>query len=470
MNIVKISDTSITQLRKAGEKLSFKNKLELAKQLDKLGVPVIELEGIEHVKADSLLIKSIAATIKDSIIAVPVELDKRSIEPVWNALKEARKPRLQIVAPTSAVQMEYLYHKKPEAMQSVICNIISACREYTNDVEFIADDATRSDEAFLYDTLAMAIEAGATTVTVCDTAGAMLPLEFASFIRALYENVPSLKDVTLGASCSDALAMANACAIQAVREGAREIKTAAASSDCVSLADISRILAAKGSNLGVDCQVRITEMNRVMKQINWLCANEQSKTSAFESGVRDNVEELTLTENDDLSTVLQAVTKLGYDLSEEDGKAVYESFQQIIARKKEITSKELDAIVAAAALQVPDTYKLKSYVINAGDIITATAHITVTKGDEVLDGISLGDGPIDASFLAIEQIAGQHYELDDFQIRSVTEGHAAMGETVVRLRYDGKLYAGRGISTDIIGASIKAYVNAMNKIVYEEVE
>ena len=175
----------------------------------------------------------------------------------------------------------------------------------------------------------------------------------------------------------------------------------------------------------------------------------------------------TLNSNDDITTVALCIKKLGYELSDEDIGKVYESVQRI-SKKKLISEKELDAVIASSAMQVPPAYKLRSYVINSGNIITATAHIELEKDGKTLSGISTGDGPIDASFLAIEQIIGHHFELDDFQIRSVTEGREAMGEAVVKLRANGKLYSGRGISTDIIGASIRAYISALNKICYEE--
>ncbi len=161
---------------------------------------------------------------------------------------------------------------------------------------------------------------------------------------------------------------------------------------------------------------------------------------------------------------------MGYELGEEDLAAVYAEFQKIAARKEQIDVRELDAIVAAVAMQAPPAYTLKSYLVNSGNVISATAAVKLERDGKETEGVSLGDGPIDAAFHAIEQVAGCHYELDDFQIRAVTEGKEAMGETVVRLRSDGRLYSGRGISTDIIGASILAYINALNKIVYEEAE
>ena len=160
--------------------------------------------------------------------------------------------------------------------------------------------------------------------------------------------------------------------------------------------------------------------------------------------------------------------RLGYDLSDDDADKVYDEFLRVAASKK-VTSKELDAIVATVALQVEPTYKLVNFVVNSGNIFTASAQITLDVKGETKQGISTGDGPIDAAFHAIEQITGCRYELDDFQIQSVTEGNGAMGNAVVKLRVNGKLYSGNGISTDIIAAAIKAYINAGNKIVYEEV-
>ena len=467
MNQIRISDMTMKQGSRAFA-LSFKEKIELAKLLDKLGVSVIELEGIQNARIDALRIKSIAMAVKESIVAVPVQLSAESVAAAWNAVSQARHPRLQVCAPVSSVQMEYLFHKKPDAMRTAIADTIARCRQVCQDVEFVADDATRSDPAFLYEAVDAAIEAGAGTVTVCDTAGAMLPDEFAAFIQGIYENVPALSQVTLGVGCSDGLSMADSCAIAAVRAGAREIKAAAYRLDAVSLPNVARVLSAKGDAFGVTCAVRTTQMKRITDQIAWMCQTGRSKTSPFENGVQEDDGGLYLTAHDDVTAVLKAAERLGYDLSEEDGAKVYEAFKNIAAKKEKVSAKELDAIVASAAMQVPPAYVLDTYVITAGNTISATAHLKIAKAGTMLEGVCVGDGPIDAAFLAIERITGQHYELDDFQIQAVTEGREAMGQTVVKLRSAGKVYSGRGISTDIVGASIRAYINALNKIVYEE--
>ena len=469
MDQIRISDITMKQTGKEFT-LSFKEKLEIPKLLDKLNVDVIELEGIVQPKIDALRIKSVASTVKNSVIAVPVALSTESVDATWNALKEAKHPRLQVVASVSPVQMEYLFHKKPAAMLAAIEETVKACSTKTSNVEFIADDATRSDEAFLCQAIQTAISAGAATITICDATGAILPEELTAFIDNLYENVSALKDVVLGISCSNELAMADACAIASIKHGVREIKAAAYQVNQISLPHVSRLLATKGEAFGVRSLVRTVEMKRIIKQIEWMCQTSRSKNSPFDNGVQDEVEDMALTSRDNMSTVLKAVEKLGYDLSEEDGAKVWEAFQQIATRKDVISSKELDTIVASAAMQVPATYVLHTYNITASNIASSMAHMKLDKNGQVLEGIAIGDGPVDAAFLAIENIIGCHYELDDFQIRSVTEGREAMGETVVKLRSNGKLYSGRGTSTDIVGSSIQAYISALNKIVYEEAE
>ena len=252
MRNIRISDVTMKQSGKsAGFTLSFREKIELAKLLDRLEVSVIELHPIENLKIDSLLIKSIAAAVKNAVVAVPVSLDDNGAEKVWNALKEAKSPRLQVCAPTSPVQMEYLSHKKPEAMLSAIKDTVSACKNLCDDVEFVAGDATRSDSAFLESAVKTAIEAGASTVTFCDTAGVMLPEEFSEFLEGIFASVPELKDVCVGVSCSDALSMADSCAVSAVRAGACEIKATAVATDNIRLGKIAKILDAKGETFGV---------------------------------------------------------------------------------------------------------------------------------------------------------------------------------------------------------------------------
>ena len=452
--------------------LSFKEKIEMAKLLDKLQISVIEVSPIENRKIDSLLVKSIDMAVKHAAVAVPVTLEEGSLDVTMAALKDAKYPRIQFKAPMSPAQMEFFWHKKPDKTLATISEMIKACREKCADVEFIADDACRAEPEFLYTAVRAAIEAGATVVTLCDAAGLMFPEEFAQFIADVKKNVPEIENVRLGVKCSDEISMASACAMAAVRAGAVEVKTIACDGGVTRLDDFAAIIRNRLDIFGGACDLRFTELNRVVNQIRWMCDSSHGKNSPYDSSLRsgENMDDVALTKNDDLATVIKAVEKIGYDLSEEDNGKVYEAFLRIADKKVSVSARELDTIVASAAMQVPPTYRLNNYVINCGNNFAATAHVIIDKGEDKLEGVCLGDGPIDAAFLAVEQVVGYHYELDDFQISAVTEGREALGETVVRLRAGGKLYSGRGISTDIVGASIRAYINALNKIVYEEVE
>ncbi|MBE6601332.1 MAG: hypothetical protein E7637_02350 [Ruminococcaceae bacterium] len=465
MTRIVISDATMKQ---ASEelRLSFKEKIELSKLLDKLGVDLIELDGIKNPRIDALLIKSVAAAVNNSRIAVPVELlNEENLEKTWAALKTAKNPRLQVCASTSAVQIEYLFHKKPDTMIEAISQTVRACRALCDDVEFVAGDATRSESDFLAKAVETAVAAGATTVTLCDTAGEMLPSEFAAFIRKQYDTIPALGKVTLGVCCSDRIAMADACAVMAVAEGAGQIRAAARTLSEASLANVIRILAAKSDALNACIGANTTQLSRIIAQVDRLCNTGKNQNVPAASDQDDGI---FLTAHDTEEAVAAATVRLGYDLSEEDAQKVYAAFKQIADKKEKVSFKELDAIVASSAMQVPTTYKLDTYVITSGNTISATAHIKLMKNDKPVEGVYIGDGSIDAAFQAIEKITGCHYELDDFQLQAVTEGREAMGQTVVKLRSDGKVYSGRGISTDIVGAGIQAYLSALNKIVYEE--
>lgn len=473
MKEITISDISLRLAEQGGVSLTFREKLEVAKWLDRLQVSAIELPAITSVKADSLLIKSIAASVKNSAVAVPAGLSAESARIAFEAVKGARHPRLLVIAPLSAARMEYVSHKKADSMRKAVTDTLSACQELTEDVEFIADDATRSDFAFLCSVLADAVSLGVKRITISDAAGAMLTSEFGRFIASLKEAVPALENVVLGASCSNALHLADACCTAALVEGCTEIKASALPLSCVSLENMSSILSTKGDALQCHTGLMTTEMKRVLDSIHTLTTAGKNLNSPFENSVREVSSDLVYTADDSMEEVMKGVEKLGYDLQESDKMRVWNAFCRIIARKKNVGVSELEAIIASESMQVPATYTLDSFMVTTGSAIDILAHVKLKKQlegkpAEVMDGLSLGEGPIAAAFFAIEQIVGRHYEVDDFQIQSVTEGREAMGQTIVKLRAGGKIYSGRGLSTDIVGSGIEAYLNALNKIVYDE--
>lgn len=443
---------------------SFKEKIEICRQLEKLKVDIIELPAIENPKTDILFVRTASSFVGNCVLSVGVGMTSESFEGAVQAISAAKQARLRIEVPVSPVGMEYAAHKKPPKMLEWVSATVAKAKAVCGDVEFCAIDATRAEPTFLTAILTAAKEAGATAVTVCDSTGEKMPDEFAEFVKNVTETV----SVPVGVSCDDQNAMAAASAILAVRAGADTVKTAV-DGTCVSLEAFCGIIRNCGNHYGFAARIQITEYHRVVRQISRIVAGKGMDRGASVNIASLAEAGLTLDAQDDQSAVAAAVAKLGYDLSDEDMDAVYNEFIRVAA-KKTVGAKELEAIVSGVAMQVPPTYTLVSYMVNSsgGNALAASAQIVLDKKGEQLQGICMGDGPIDAAFVALEQIMGCHFELDDFQIQAVTEGKEAMGSALVKLRADGKLYAGTGISTDIIGASIRAYLNAVNKIVFEQ--
>lgn len=461
MERVIISDVTLRDAEKS-KGFSFKEKIDIAKKLDKLGVDVIETSAIKNLKTDVLFLHAISPLIKNSVISCPVDFSEESIEITANALSGADKKRLHLMVPTSAVQMEYVCSKKPDAVIEMIDTLVKKCASVCSDVEFSAVDATRSENEFLHKAISTAINAGANTITICDDAGEMLPDEYSAFIKDLYENIPELKNVVLSAQCSNAMDMANACMISSMNAGVRQLKAATLGKEYPSLISAAKVIFSRGASIGVTSSINYTNLEHTVERMKRFGDVSVNDDKSFE-----NSDKFVLSSKDDIKTVSAVIAKMGYDLSDEDIANVYEEVVKT-AKKKPVGMRELDAIIASATLQVAPTYKLKNYVINSGNIISASAVMVLEKNGEEIEGMTIGDGPIDAAIQCIEKIAGRHFELDDFQIQSVTEGREALGTAIVKLRSQGKLYSGRGVSTDIVEASINAYINALNKICFEE--
>ena len=453
MKHIRIADTTLCQ-----GNYTFKEKIEIARQLEKLGVDVIELPAITEVRSDTLLVRTMASFVKNATLSVAAGVTVESIELAVTALEGAAKPQIRIELPVSPVGMEYSCHKKPDKMLAWIGEAVAAAKAKGVAVEFAAVDATRADDGYLQAAMNAAIEAGADCVAVCDNAATRLPDDFAAFIGGVEVSVP------LAVACDNKNGLACASAILAVQKGADSVKTAIGG-DGVALDTFANMVLNCGDTYGFTCGIRYTELGRIIKQIGWITDPARNEKPASVAAAAD--EGIRFDQKDDREAVMGAVARLGYDLSEEDAARVYEEFCRV-AEKKTVTPKELDAIVASVAMQVPATYTLDNYVINSGNIISASAQITLQRDGKAVQGVCIGDGPIDAAFRAIDQIIGHHYELDDFQIQAVTEGKEAVGQALVKLRAGGRVYSGSGISTDILGASLRAYLNAVNKIIYEE--
>ena len=455
MNHIKIADTTLSAPKSS---LSFKQKLEIARKLERLGVDAVELPETGVTKADSLLVRTAASFVKGSVLSVAATTSPEAIDRAAEALATAAKPRIRVELPMTASIMEYTLHIKQQKMCDYVSMMVSKAKSVCDDVEFCAVDATRAEEAFLKEAVRCAVAAGASMVTLCDSAAILLPDDFAAFVTRITEET----DVPVGVMCHNKNGVATAAAILAVKNGASCVKTSIGG-EATPLREFGALIKDIRENYGMTGDIRATELHRTIDQIEWIISGK-ARAAVSREIVDDGIR---LSNSDTIDTVRDSIEKLGYDLSDEDVNKVYEEFLRI-ARKKNVGIKELDAIVASSALQVPATYTIETYVINSGNKISSSAQISLNREGRTVQGIAIGDGPIDAAFHAIEQIIGRRFELDDFSIQTVTQEKEAMGSALVRLRVGGTIYSGTGLSTDIIGASIRAYISAVNKIVYEE--
>ena len=456
MKKIYVSDTTLRTLCAANRSgLSFRERLCIALDLQKTGADAVELPSLSGGKEELVVCRTIASNL-ECTVCIPGGDSDESIRAAFECIEGAAKPCIQIVMPVSTVQMEYRYHLKAAKMVEKIRELCATASGLCENVEFVASDATRAEAGFAARCCAAAAEAGAKAVTLSDDGSVFFPEEMA----ALVKEVKAACDVRVYVQPGNGLNMAAACAMEAIRAGADGVKTGVDGIAADGLADIVR---ARGDALGISCGLDMTAIHNILASL----GKDASSPVVRAEAQGKNPDSVTLDASHTLTDVTTAVGSLGYELSDADTGKVYEEFCRVVARKGKVNAAELEAIIATTAMQVPSTYHLVSYVVNSGNIITATAHVTLQKDGQNFSGVSTGDGPIDAAFHAIEQILGHHYELDDFQIQSVTKGREAMGSSLIRLRADGVLYSGNGISTDIVGACIRAYINALNKIVYE---
>lgn len=459
MKKVVVSDMTLKVSAEEHKKdFSFREKLSIAKNLYAIGVDVIELPYCANQKEDNVVYRTVAETVKDAVIAVNAGSTKEEIDVAFDCVKQAKAKRLQIALPVSVVQMEYAYHLKSPKMLEKIKSAVEYAVSTGAEVEFIAKDATRAEKGFLEEVAKTIESVGAKILTVCDDNGEGFAEDFINII----ERIKSVSNIEIYVCPSDKIKMAPAILVECLKKGVDGIKTSTIG-EYLSLVTASDILRAKGDALKINSSIDYTAIHKIAKDV-----AEISNSAVEEISGNYYKDSITLDGNCSIKVISDEISALGYELSVDDTGKVYEEFKRVCAKKGVIGERELEAIVASTAMQVPSTYHLGSYVVNSGNVISATANVTLEKEGEVLSGVSTGDGPIDAAFHAIEQIIGHHYELDDFSIQAVTKGREAVGSAVIRLRAGGKLYSGNGVSTDIVGACIRAYINALNKIVYSE--
>lgn len=497
---VKIFDTTLRDGEQSpGCSMNLQEKIQVAKQLELLKVDVIEAGFAIASPGDFTSVKEIAKKIKDCTVASLARALPKDIDYGWEAIKYAKRPRIHTFIATSDIHMRHKLKMKPEEVLENAVNMVKYARGYCEDIEFSAEDATRSNQVFLARIFKKVIDAGATVINIPDTVGYTTPDEFYNLIKFIKENVSNIHKAEISVHCHDDLGMAVANTIAAAKAGATQfectINGIGERAGNAALEEIIMAINTRKDFFDLHCNVDTTQIMRSSKLLSAITGVQVQPNKAIvganafahESGIHQHgvleeksTYEIMTPESIGLSQNKMILGKhsgrhafekrlkmLGYSLSKEELDKVFREFKELADKKKSVYNRDIEAIVTKDSVEVPKTYELERFVINSGNTITATASIVLKDKEKEIEEASIGDGPVDAAFKAIESIVELDFVLEDYYIHSVTEGKDAQGEAVVKLSKNNRIYTGRGLSTDVIEASIKAYLNAVNKMLYE---
>ena len=494
---VKIFDTTLRDGEQSpGCSMNLSEKLEMSHQLERLGVDVIEAGFPATSPEDFESVRAICAEVKDASVAALSRAIRSELMHTYEAICDAAEPVLHTVIATSEIHMKYKLKKTPEEVLEQAVDSVRFAKRLCSRVEFSAEDATRSDRDFLVRVYSAVIKAGATVINVPDTVGYATPKEMAALISYLREHVEGIEGVDISVHCHNDLGLAVANSLAGVAAGASQVECTVNGigerAGNAALEEIAMGLVTRRDFYNIDCGIntrRIYRASRVLSSITGVAIPPTkpvigSNAFSHESGIHQHgvlsnpltyeiltpesigvpQSRIVLGKHSGRHAFADHIADLGYELSGNALDAAFERFKELADRKKMVTDSDIEALLSAEKSGVEPCFSLDSFVVNSGTNIPATATISLNRRGEKLSGVAAGSGPIDAAFTALEQIIGSGAALDSYSIQSVTEGEDALGEVTVKLIHENRKITGRGLSTDIIEASIKAYLNGMNKI------
>ncbi|MBC8535691.1 2-isopropylmalate synthase [Feifania hominis] len=501
MRKIQIFDTTLRDGEQSpGCSMNLTEKLEMARQLDALGVSVIEAGFAIASPDDFKAVQAIARTVKNCRVASLSRALKGDIDRAWEAVQDAVHPVIHTFLATSDIHMKYKLKKEPEEVIAQIDEMVRYAKSLCPDVEFSAEDASRSDRAFLARAISTAIRAGANVVNIPDTVGYATPEEMYGLIDYLKKNVPGIDDVVISVHCHNDLGLATANTLAAIRAGATQAECTVSGigerAGNASLEEIVMNLKTRRDVYDADCDVNTKQIYRSCKLLSSITgvpiapnkAIVGENAFAHESGIHQHgvlankatyeimspesigipEKAMVLGKHSGKHAFVDRIRSLGHDIPDSEVETAFERFKELADKKKTITDRDIEALISSQKALVVPVYSLKSFVINTGTQISATATVKLERDGESIEKVAGGAGPIDAAFHAIDKITKTGATLDNYTIQSVTDGEDALGEVVVRLSHDGRQITGRGLSTDILEASIKAYINGVNKIATAE--
>lgn len=500
MRKIKIFDTTLRDGEQSpGCSMNLREKLKVAACLEKLRVDVIEAGFAIASPGDFESVEAISKAVKDCTVASLARATKGDIDCAWNAVKNAADPRIHLFIATSPLHMEYKLKMKPEDVLEQITEMTAYAKKYVSNVEFSAEDATRSEPEFLAKAVRNAIAAGATVVNIPDTVGYTTPAEMRALIEYLVKEVPETAGIELSLHCHNDLGMATANSLAGILGGATQVECTVNGlgerSGNTSMEEVVMALRTRADIYGCETRIETTQIYRASKTVydiigqtaplnkpivgknaflhesgihqHGVLANKQTYEILTPESVGVRVENLVLGKHSGKHAFEAHLKELGYELTQDELLRCFTEFKALCDKKKTINDADLEALVSHNTRdeEMEEQYKLDWFAVHTTNFTTATATICLRKGEETLQAVSLGDGPIDAAFQAIDDIVKPvEHAFATFTIQSISEGKDTLGDINLKLSALGRTFRGHGLSTDIIEASILAYVEAVNRL------
>jgi len=481
-----------------GASMNTAEKLRIAFQLEKLGVDVLEAGFPAASEGDFEAVAQIAGRLKKTEVAALARATRADIDRAWQAVRQAVRPRIHTFIATSDIHLQYkLKMSRAEVVQAAV-DAVTYAKSLTDNVEFSAEDGSRSDRDYLCRVFEAAIDAGATTVNLPDTVGYAIPEEFAALVRHIRKHTPNIHKAILSVHCHDDLGLSTANTLAAIHAGARQaevtINGIGERAGNTSLEEVVMALHTRANYLKTVTDIKtefIHPTSRLVSMITGLLVQPNkaivgANAFAHEAGIHQDgilkhpmTYEIMKPETIGLSTNKLVLGKhsgrhalrshlkdLGYDLSDEELSLVFTQFKQLSDKKKHVMDEDLEAIVAEGILRTKDVFVLDYLHVTSGTTVLPMASVRLMIHGRPAQDAGYGNGPIDAAYNTIAKLTGTNSELLRFSISALTGGTDAMGEVTVRLRENGLLALGKGADPDIITASAKAYINGLNRMEY----
>jgi 2-isopropylmalate synthase len=499
MDKVIIFDTTLRDGEQAaGGTLNIQEKLEIARQLEKLNVDVIEAGFPASSPGDFEAVNLISREIRSVSVCALSHANPQAIDRAWEAVKGAAHPRIHIFLSSSDIHLLHQLKKSRDEILQTSRDMVARAKKYTEDVEFSPMDASRTDLKFLCQITEAVIEAGATTINIPDTVGYAIPEEWGSRIKNLFANVPNVHKAVISVHCHNDLGLAVANSLQAISCGARQVECTVNGigerAGNASLEEIVMALRTRKDFFNLSTRIETAQIYSTSRLVSELTGFlvQQNKAivggNAFrhQSGIhQDGVIKMPITyeimDPKDVgisasSLVLgklsgrhafkERLAELGFSLNEDDFNRAFLAFKELAEKKKEVTDKDIESVVAQQKRTVAEVYHLDMVQVSCGNGMPTAAVRLIGPEGKILADASLGTGPVDAVYKAINRIVGVANKLTEFSVNSVTEGIDAQGEVLIRVESEGLTFTGRGADTDIIIASAKAYMNALNRLLF----